>query len=238
MLKYYTEKLKRDKVYNMKNRNIIFSPSLFGGSFTNIEKSLQEISDSGATYSHFDVMDGNYVPEISFGLKFIQEARELSKLFFDIHLMVMNPEKFISGFAQAGADMITIHVESTKHIWAAISRIKQEGKLAGIALNPVTPVSSIITILPIIDYVLVMTVNPGIPGLKFIPQMNDKVKELNLIREKHGFNYLIGCDGGIGKPNIKELYDSGLDVAVIGRAFFAAENKLSFLTELNDIVKN
>ena len=215
----------------------MFSPSLLGGDFSRAGEELSIIAASGADYAHFDIMDGSFVPEITFGAKFVEDLRPLSDLVFDIHLMIENPEKHIERFIKAGADMITVHAESTRHLWRVLSMIKESGKDAGVAINPGTPVSFIESVLPIVDSVLVMTVNPGWGGQRFIPQMIDKIQELDSRRTDGGLRYIIGADGGIGKKNIRELYLNGLDLAIMGTSFFSEDDKGGFLHELEGLVE-
>ena len=215
----------------------MFSPSLLGGDFSRAGEELAAIAAAGADYAHFDIMDGSFVPEITFGAKFIEDLRPLSDLVFDVHLMIENPERHVARFIEAGADLITVHAESTKHLWRVLSMIKESGKDAGAALNPGTPVSFIEPVLPIVDYVLVMTVNPGWGGQRFIPQMVDKIQELDSRRLEGGLSYIIGADGGVGRKNIRDLYQNGLDLAVMGTAFFSENDKASFLHELEETVQ-
>ncbi len=212
----------------------MFSPSMLGGDFSRAAEALEAISSSGAEYAHFDVMDGSFVPEISFGAKFISDLRPYSKVIFDVHLMINRPEDHIERFAAAGANMISVHAESTNHLWRVLNLIKECGADCSVAINPGTPVSFIEPVLPIVDYVLVMTVNPGWGGQRFIPQCLDKIKELDSRRQDEGYSYLIEADGGIGRSNAKTLFDAGLDIAVMGSAFFAEDDKASFLREIEE----
>ena len=210
---------------------------MLGGDFSRAGEDLEAIAASGADYAHFDVMDGQFVPEITFGAKFIEDLRPLSDLVFDVHLMVENPERHIERFIKAGADKITVHAESTRHLWRVLSMIKESGKDAGVAINPATSVSFIEPVLSIADSVLVMTVNPGWGGQRFIPECAAKIEELDSRRRDDGHSYLIEADGGIGRSNIKLLYDSGLDIAVMGSSFFAEDDKAAYLSELEELVQ-
>ncbi len=218
----------------MRQRSLMFSPSILGGDFSRAGEELEAIASSGADYAHFDVMDGSFVPEITFGAKFIEDLRPLSDLVFDVHLMIEAPERHIARFAKAGSDMITVHAEATRHLWRVISMIKEEGKEAGVAINPGTPVSFIEPVLPIVDCVLVMTVNPGWGGQRFIAQAVEKIEELDSRRADGGFSYIIGADGGVGRGNIAELYRKGMDLAIMGTAFFGEDDKEAFLRELGE----
>ncbi len=221
---------------SMIHRSPMFSPSLLGGDFSRAGEELMEIASSGADAAHFDVMDGSFVPEITFGAKFIEDLRPLSDIVFDVHLMISEPERHIQRFARAGANIITVHAEATKHLWRTLSMIKEEGLDAGVAINPGTPVSFIEPVLPIADYVLVMTVNPGWGGQRFIPYCQEKISELDERRKETGNEYLIGADGGIGASNAAELFSKGLDLAVMGSAFFAEEDKAAFIRTLEDSI--
>ena len=214
----------------------MYAPSILGGDFSRAGEELRAIASSGADYAHFDVMDGSFVPEITFGAKFIEDCRPLSDLIFDVHLMIDNPERHIERFVKAGSDRITVHAEATNHIWRVLAMIKEAGKEAGIAINPGTPVSFTEPVLPFVDYILVMTVNPGYGGQRFISHMMSKIADLDSRRTENGWSYLIGADGGIGKKNIKDLYDTGLDLAVMGSSFFSEDDKASYIKELDAVI--
>lgn len=220
----------------MKGKVLNISPSLLASDFSSPHDALRLISDSGCDYAHFDVMDGHFVPDITFGAKFIKDLKNTSDLIFDTHLMVEKPEDFISRFIDAGSDIITVHKEATCHLERCISMIKSAGISAGVAINPGTSVSEIEAVLDEVDYVLVMTVNPGWGGQKFIPQTVKKVKELDLRRDDEGYSYNIEVDGGIGRANIKTLYEAGVTLAVMGTQFFNAPDKMKFVNEIYEIL--
>ena len=220
----------------MGNKVLSISPSLLASDFSCAHDALSTISESGLDYVHLDVMDGHFVPQITFGSKFIKDLKNKSDLIFDTHLMVDKPEGFISSFIECGSDIITIHAEATNHLDRCINMIKEKGVGAGVAINPSTSVSMIESVLEIVDYVLVMTVNPGWGGQKFIPYTLKKIKELDLRREEEGYTYNIEADGGIGKDNIKELYENGVTLAVMGTSYFSSENKSSFVNDIYEII--
>lgn len=220
----------------MSVKQLSISPSILASDFAHASDALKQISDSGCDYVHLDVMDGHFVPQITFGSKFIKDLKKESDLVFDTHLMIEKPEDKIESFIDAGADIITFHAEATNHIERCISMIKNRGVSAGIAINPGTSVSAIEAVLEEVDYVLVMTVNPGWGGQKFIPQTIKKIKELDLRRNEEGYNYIIEVDGGINKDNIKMLYDAGVSLAVMGTSFFREDDKESFVNEILEVI--
>lgn len=224
-------------IENMKNDNLLISPSILAADFSDIVTALDEIRESGTDYVHVDVMDGMFVPNISFGPKFVKDMRKHSDLIFDVHLMIEEPERYIKQFADAGSDIITIHHEATRHTHKAISEIKALGLEAGIAINPGTSVSSISAILPFVDYVLVMSVNPGFGGQSFIEESANKVAELCELRDNEGYNYLINIDGGISEKTIKSVASAGVDMIVAGSAFFSSPDKKGFVENMKRLAE-
>lgn len=205
----------------MKN---ILSPSLLAADFTKLGQQLEQIEKGGAKYIHLDVMDGMFVPNISFGIPVIQSIRKSSNLIFDVHLMIVEPERYVEAFYKAGADIINFHVEATKNPALVLSKIKSLGVKAGITIKPNTPVSDIVPYLEDVDMVLIMTVEPGFGGQKFMPEKMKKVEELVKIREQKNLSFDIEIDGGVNKDNIREILDAGVNVVVAGSAVFGAEN--------------
>jgi len=205
----------------------ILAPSLLAADFSHLAEALRQIETSGAEWTHLDVMDGNFVSELSFGSKMVRDLRPLSRTVFDVHLMIAHPENFIEVFAQAGADYLTFHFEAALHVHRLICSIKDMGIKAGISIVPSTPIALIEEVLPFIDLLLVMTVNPGFGGQKLIPQCLEKVKTLVRLREEKGLSFLISVDGGINQETAAHARNAGADVLVAGEAFFRASDKVA-----------
>lgn len=206
----------------MSNNKI--APSILAADYANFASELKRIEETSAEYVHIDIMDGQFVPNISFGADVVASMRKHSKLVFDCHLMVVNPERYVDAFAQAGADIMTIHAESTLHIHGALQKIKAAGMKAGVVINPGTPVSAIESVLSLVDQVLIMTVNPGFGGQAFIPEMLEKVAKVAQLRDEKGYDFDIEVDGGIDNETIKACYDAGANVFVAGSYLFKASD--------------
>jgi len=199
---------------------IKISPSILSADFSRLGEHIKELDACGADMIHIDVMDGMFVPNISFGIPVIKSIRNLTKLPFDVHLMIEEPSRYVEAFARAGADIITVHYETDRHIDRTINYIKSFGVKAGVALNPATPVELIKYLISNLDMVLIMTVNPGFGGQKYIEYCSGKIKEVRALSDKYNKDIMIQVDGGIDKDNIKEVVNSGANVVVAGSAVF------------------
>ncbi|MFW2899109.1 ribulose-phosphate 3-epimerase [Carnobacterium maltaromaticum] len=213
------------------------APSILSADFANLERDVRLVESGGADYIHVDVMDGHFVPNITLGANIVSAIRPVTKLPLDCHLMIENPENYIEDFAKAGADIITVHVESTPHIHRAIQMIKAAGVKAGVVLNPGTPVEAVKYVLAECDLVLVMTVNPGFGGQSFIEETLEKITELSALKEIKNYLYEIEVDGGIVPETAAKCKLAGADVFVAGSYVYNAENPLEQIQNLKDALK-
>ncbi|MDC7219364.1 MAG: ribulose-phosphate 3-epimerase [Spirochaetales bacterium] len=211
------------------DKETLIAPSILSADFSRMGEGIEEINKAGADWVHIDVMDGSFVPPITFGHKMVNDIRPLSKLPFDVHLMVQDPDSQLEAFAKAGADYLTIHLEAVTHLHRTITRIRDLGCKPGISIVPSTPLSLLDEILPMVDLVLVMTVNPGFGGQKMIPSCLEKVKALRQIRQFSGWDFLVSIDGGVNSDTLEQVRDAAPDVMVAGSAFFSAPDKAEFV---------
>jgi len=204
--------------------NSLLAPSILSADFIKLSEEIKTAESAGADMLHLDVMDGHFVPNITFGPKMVNDINNITDLPLDIHLMISEPEKYVSDFAKAGADWISVHYEATKHLNRLVNQIKELGCKAGVVINPATSVDVLDEILPYTDYILIMSVNPGFGGQKFIPTSLAKAKKLKSKLDSAGLDTMIEMDGGIGLDNMKKVKDSGVNVFVCGNSVFGAKD--------------
>ncbi|MCD8365739.1 MAG: ribulose-phosphate 3-epimerase [Clostridiales bacterium] len=213
------------------------SPSILAADFSRLGEQIRQLDRAGAQYVHIDVMDGMFVPNISYGVPVIESIRGCTDRIFDVHLMIENPIRYVNDFANAGADLITVHVEACRHLDRTIYEIRSKGLLAGAVLNPATPISTLEYILPDLDMVLLMGVNPGFGGQKFIPYTLQKIRDLREMSNRKGCQTDIEVDGGVTLDNVREILDAGANIIVSGSAIFKGdieENVAQFLSIMGE----
>lgn len=213
----------------------IIAPSLLSADFLNLQRDCDMLNNSEAEWFHLDVMDGRFVPNISFGIPVIQHIRKATNKVCDVHLMIEEPEKYAEAFKNAGADVLSVHIEACRHLHRNIQQIKGLGMRAGVAVNPHTPVSLLKDVIKDIDLVCLMSVNPGFGGQKFIPQTISKIKELKAMIDETGSSVLIEIDGGVTLDNAAEITQAGADILVAGNTVFSAANPVEMIAKLKAI---
>jgi len=211
------------------------APSILAADFACLGDGIRAVERGGATLLHVDVMDGHFVPNISIGVPVVASLRKATRLHLDVHLMIENPELYIQAFAEAGADMISVHQESTAHLDRAVTMIREHGCQAGAVINPATPVSMLSEVLGKLDHVLVMSVNPGFGGQTFIPGALGKIRELKRIREGYNHSFRIEVDGGVGPENVAELVRAGADILVAGTSIFHTPDAAEAVRSLKEM---
>jgi ribulose-phosphate 3-epimerase len=215
----------------------ILAPSILAADYTKLGEEIEKCNQAGIQWLHCDIMDGHFVPNISYGPKFVKAADSCTDAFLDVHLMIENPDQYIGAFAEAGADQITVHQEACPHLHRTIQNIHQQGITAGVAINPATSLHAIEPVLNLVDMVLIMSVNPGFGGQSFIEHTYGRLQQLRNMRDEHGAGFLIEVDGGVNPDNIEKVTQSGADVLVAGSAVFKADNIPARIEELTQRAK-
>ena len=219
----------------MDNKSKIIAPSMLACNFGKLEEEIDLVNKSEAGWFHIDVMDGVFVPNISFGTPVMEVFKKHARKTLDVHLMIVNPERYVQKFAELGSEILTVHLEASTHLHRTVENIKNNGMKSGVAINPHTPVSSLNAIITDIDLVCLMSVNPGFGGQSFIENTYKKVEELKNLIEKTNSRALIEVDGGVNKENAKQLFDSGANVLVAGSSVFKSEDPISTISYLNSL---
>jgi ribulose-phosphate 3-epimerase len=213
-----------------------FAPSILTADLARLKEAIEEAEAAGVDWIHLDVMDGVFVPNLTFGPILVEAVRRVTRLPLDVHLMIVNPERYLEDFARAGADVITVHFEATPHAHRAVQKVKELGKKAGLAINPATPLSAFEALLPELDLALLMSVNPGFGGQKYIPQSTERLRRLKAMRDALNPACLIEVDGGVNRATVAEVYRAGADVAVAGSALFNERPVKENLKELKEVL--
>jgi ribulose-phosphate 3-epimerase len=208
-------------------------PSLLAADFARLGEEIALVEQAGARMLHYDVMDGRFVPNISMGIPVLESIRKVTGLWLDVHLMIVEPERHLAAFRQAGADSISVHYEACPHLHRTLGQIHELGARAGVVINPATPVPVLDEVLDLADFVLVMSVNPGYGGQKFLPSALHKVRQLNQTRRQRGLRFSIEMDGGVGLDNVAEIADAGCDWFVAGSSVFGSEDPAAAVRELH-----
>ena len=214
---------------------IEIAPSVLAADFARLGEEIAAVERGGARMLHVDVMDGHFVPNISIGVPVVSSLRKATTLVLDVHLMISEPDRYAGAFADAGADMISVHQETTPHLDRVIAAIQERDIEAGVVLNPATPVDTLSEVLPIVDFVLVMSVNPGFGGQKFIPGSLEKLKQLKELRSRYNYEYRIEVDGGVGLDNVTEVVRAGAEIIVAGTSVFHTPDPADAVRKMRQI---
>lgn len=222
----------------MNASNIEIAPSILAANFAALGEEIQAVERGGATILHVDVMDGHFVPNITIGVPVVASLRKATSLILDVHLMIEHADRYVEAFAEAGADMISVHQEAVPHLNRVLAVIRDLDVEAGVVLNPATPVSTLSEVLPVVDFVLVMSVNPGFGGQKFIPGMLDKMRQLKELRSRYNYAYRIEVDGGISAGNIGEVVRAGAEILVAGTSVFHAPDPAEAVRQMKQLASD
>jgi len=214
-----------------------FAPSILTADLSRLKEVIEEAEAAGVDWIHLDVMDGVFVPNLTFGPILVEAVRRVTTLPLDVHLMMVKPERYLEDFARAGADIITVHYEATPHAHRAVEKVKELGKKAGLAINPATPLAAFEALLPELDLALLMSVNPGFGGQRYIPQSTERLRRLKAMRDALNPTCLIEVDGGVNQTTVGEVYLAGADVAVAGSALFNDKPVKENLKALKEVLK-
>lgn len=218
--------------------NHFLAPSLLAADFTRLHEAIELVNNSPADWFHCDVMDGRFVPNISYGMFIIEQIKKLAQKPLDVHLMIEEPERYITDFQRAGADIITVHYEACPHLHRTIQQIKETGAKAGVALNPHTPVSLLENVLENVDLILIMSVNPGFGGQKFIYNTIPKIRRLRQMMAEHNVHAMVEVDGGIGLQNAEKILEAGANVLVAGSSVFRAKDPAAAIAAFKNLEEN
>ncbi len=210
-------------------------PSILSADFARLGEEIQKVEQGGATMLHVDIMDGHFVPNLTIGPPVVSSIRKITKMTLDVHLMITDPDKYAPVFIEAGANQVSVHFEAAKHLDGTLRTIQSEGVLAGVVLNPATPVAMLEDVLGLVDYVLIMSVNPGFGGQKFIPRALDKIRELDRRRRELGLKFAIEIDGGVTTENVAEIVRAGCDWVVSGASIFRSPDPAETVRRMREI---
>jgi ribulose-phosphate 3-epimerase len=213
-------------------------PSILAADFTRLGEQISAIEAAGCRMIHLDVMDGHFVPNLTMGPPVIESLRKITKMTFDVHLMITDPDRYAPVFIQAGADQVSVHQEVCPHLNRTLRMIQSEGARAGVVINPATPVAMLDEVLDVADYVLIMSVNPGFGGQRFIPNALEKVRQLTLKKRERGLQFPIEIDGGVGKENVVDVVHAGVEWIVAGSSIFHTVNPAAAFEELRQLARN
>jgi ribulose-phosphate 3-epimerase len=223
------------RFFGVKLSMALILPSILAANFASLGDDIQQVESGGASMIHIDIMDGHFVPNLTMGPPVVKSIRKVSKSRFDVHFMIEDPDRYIGDFAEAGADQISVHQEACRHLDRTLHLIKSHGLTAGAVLNPGTPIGTLEDVLHLVDFVLIMSVNPGFGGQEFIPHSLDKIRRLRRWRQEAGLNFAIEIDGGVSRDNVAEIVQAGCDWLVAGSSVFGSADPAATVKEMQQI---